>query len=384
MEYFDLPAAIIFGIATLQGILLTVNLFFKNKGSRRANFFLMAIITVITLIIFQNFIILSGSYKEVPHLIFLFYPLTGLIGPLFYMYVLFLLYPSRKFKLYDLLHTVLFLYLVYNHIEFLRLEGWMKMSAAEYFYYSDHLLDKSTILFQLFQKLTVMGYSLASIYMMHTKIQATKEWSSDTNLQYINRFKLVVYLFLAYSISCFLGPLYSYVFDVTIGRYEVYHHIINSIIVVFLAMIAMQQPDRLAFILKSKRKQSTVTPSNNLVLKNLKKLMLELKPFRNPDLTIYELANLVNTTAHILSEQINKELKVNFYEFVNHYRVEEFKRQILSSENDRLTFLAVAYEVGFNSKTSFNRIFKKHTQMTPRQYLNQKKVPTLEVESKVS
>ncbi|MGL1885620.1 MAG: helix-turn-helix domain-containing protein [Reichenbachiella sp.] len=274
--------------------------------------------------------------------------------------------------------------MTYSHLDFLRLPDETKISAVDYFYYSDHQFNGAMMLNLIFNKTVLFGYGLASIYFIHTKIKEAKNWSSDTNLQYLNKFNLVAYLFLAYTISSILGPLYSYTFEVTIGRYEIYHHIVNSIVVLFLAVIAIQQPERLAFILQPKPIEINNTPSYQPVLNHLKEIMIELKPYLNPNLTLYDLANLVNIPSHNLSDQINKELKVNFYGFINNYRVEEFKERIISSEYNHLTFLAVAHDVGFNSKASFNRIFKKHMEMTPRQFLNQKKVSTSEIESSIS
>jgi len=61
-------------------------------------------------------------------------------------------------------------------------------------------------------------------------------------------------------------------------------------------------------------------------------------------------------------------MKKNFYTFINEYRVEEVKKRLVDHQYDHLTFLAIAYECGFNSKSSFNFIFKKSTGMTPSEF----------------
>ena len=60
---------------------------------------------------------------------------------------------------------------------------------------------------------------------------------------------------------------------------------------------------------------------------------------------------------------------MNFYHFVNYYRVEKVKESIAENKNQNLTLLAIAYDSGFNSKTTFNTIFKKFTGQTPTQYI---------------
>lgn len=371
MQYFDLPAAVIFGIATLQGILLIINLFFNKKGSRFANILLLTLIVVITLIIFQNFIILSGSYSRAPHLIYLFFPLNGLIGPLFLLYVISLLNPSRGFKKYDLLHAFFFIHMLYYHWGFYWIPVEQKIQAVELFYYDDRQFDASMFPTIFFRRLVLISYALTSLFLITHRIKELREWSSDTNLQYLSRFKWITYLFLTYSIALLTGALYSFVFEVTTGHYEIYFHVINSAIMLTLAVIVMQQPERLIFILQPKPKPIKIKPSTKPELNSLKLLMQDTKPYLNPDLKLYDLAKISDIPPHILSDQINKELKINFYEFVNQYRVDEFKNRVASSKYNHFTFLAIAYDVGFNSKASFNRIFKKHTQMTPSQFVSQ-------------
>lgn len=92
------------------------------------------------------------------------------------------------------------------------------------------------------------------------------------------------------------------------------------------------------------------------------------RPHLDPALTIRELAGAVGLSEHNASEVINVGLGKRFYDFVNGYRVEEFKQHVLRSDQSGLTLLAVALQCGFNSKSSFNRIFKQHQGLTPSAY----------------
>lgn len=97
--------------------------------------------------------------------------------------------------------------------------------------------------------------------------------------------------------------------------------------------------------------------------------MAARKPFLDKTLTIRDLAGSVGLTEHNLSEVLNVGLGKRFYDFVNEHRVEEFKRRAAAPEAANLTLLAIALDCGFNSKSSFNRIFKQHTGITPSAYL---------------
>ncbi len=104
------------------------------------------------------------------------------------------------------------------------------------------------------------------------------------------------------------------------------------------------------------------------MLKHLLVFMDSDKPFLNPELTIQELSNRVNIQKHHLTYIINNGLHKNFFNFVNEYRVEEFKKKAANTNYDHLTLLAIAFDSGFNSKSSFNNIFKNITGQTPSEY----------------
>lgn len=101
----------------------------------------------------------------------------------------------------------------------------------------------------------------------------------------------------------------------------------------------------------------------------LEKHMTDNKPFRNRELTIFDLSDQLQIPRHFLSEVINEHLGKNFYTLVNEYRIEEIKKRMVDPKNKHLTILAIAYDAGFNSKSSFNTIFKQKTGMTPSEYL---------------
>jgi len=81
-------------------------------------------------------------------------------------------------------------------------------------------------------------------------------------------------------------------------------------------------------------------------------------------------ATALQISTNHLSQVINENLDKNFFDFVNGYRVEMVKQKMKDPSNKNYTLLSLAYDCGFNSKSSFNAIFKKYTGSTPSQYLN--------------
>lgn len=101
----------------------------------------------------------------------------------------------------------------------------------------------------------------------------------------------------------------------------------------------------------------------------LEQLMRQEKVFLDNELSLPVLAQQVGISAHELSYLINAVYRENFYSFVNRHRVEEAKQLLLSQKYEQLNMLGIAYQAGFNSKTTFNTAFKKWTGQSPTQFL---------------
>lgn len=92
------------------------------------------------------------------------------------------------------------------------------------------------------------------------------------------------------------------------------------------------------------------------------------KPYLNPELTLTHLASEIDISTHHLSQIINEQFKLNFFEYINQFRVEEVKSRINDPKFEHYSLLGIALDSGFNSKSSFNRIFKRFTNQTPSQF----------------
>jgi AraC-like DNA-binding protein len=109
----------------------------------------------------------------------------------------------------------------------------------------------------------------------------------------------------------------------------------------------------------------------NETLTKLSKAMSVEKLYLDPELTLYKLSTHINLSPRTISSVLNHHLNISFNEYVNDFRVEEVKRNLLLPESRKLTIIAIAFESGFNSIPTFQRVFKNITGLTPKQFLNQ-------------
>ncbi len=94
------------------------------------------------------------------------------------------------------------------------------------------------------------------------------------------------------------------------------------------------------------------------------------KPYLNPELNLSDLAKALDMSRAQLSQVINSGFHMNFNDFVNSFRIDTFKEKLRDGEHKQLSLLGIAYDSGFNSKATFNRVFKKLTNTSPTEYLN--------------
>ena len=123
---------------------------------------------------------------------------------------------------------------------------------------------------------------------------------------------------------------------------------------------------------KSKEKTnqlSNFTETEIVALKNrLETVLLAERPYLDEELTLGKLAQRISTTDKKLSTLLNQHMNTTFYDLINKYRVDAVKEKLNSPEFANLTLLGIAFESGFKSKTSFNRIFKRETGLSPSDF----------------
>lgn len=149
-----------------------------------------------------------------------------------------------------------------------------------------------------------------------------------------------------------------------------------TLLVLFITYYLMLSPEVLKEIPDLKEKKYTQSKLSMDDLEQLKlkleTIMIEKKPYLNNKLLKSELAELLGVNSPELARLLNENVGMNFFEYVNYYRIKEFVNLAETEKGKQLTFFGLAQEAGFNSKTTFNKSFKKLMGVAPSVYFNQK------------
>ncbi|RYF62662.1 MAG: AraC family transcriptional regulator, partial [Cytophagaceae bacterium] len=95
--------------------------------------------------------------------------------------------------------------------------------------------------------------------------------------------------------------------------------------------------------------------------------------FLNPELTVDKVSRHLQVSPKLISAVLNQQLQTNFNSFVNRYRVEAVKYQLTTPGSEHLTLTGIAFDCGFNSQATFQRVFKQMTALSPTEYMSQQR-----------
>ena len=218
--------------------------------------------------------------------------------------------------------------------------------------------------------ISIIGYSIMTFIQLGKHRKKIKDLYSHTSQKITLGWALFV------SITFFV--LYFGLFVLGFTRVFVQNFnfdplLIGNLILVFYSFtfsIFGYQQDRIypeeIPVEKPKYERSSLRPESMKKLQEkLFLLMEEERLFREPELSILDVSQQLKTPRHHVTQVLNENLGKNFYTFINEYRIEDAKKRLEDPKNDNLTVLAIGYDSGFNSKSSFNTLFKKYVGVTP-------------------
>lgn len=324
-----------------------------------------------------NYLDHTSELKNYPNLLGLDFPMPTLHGVLLFLYVLEITGNKLKKRVYYYLHFVPAISLIILAIPFYNLTGAEKIYILDHdgIGYEWYVIYQNFVMF--FSGFLYSGYSLYLIRRHQKNIQQKFSNIDKKELQWLQ--------FLAVG----LGIIWFLVlfFDSTV----IFSWVV--IIVLFIGFFGINQLNIFNTIqkpesekIKLEEKKEPKELSNNTVSKRyaksglskekaeqlysgLNQLVNEESLYKNNDLTLTELAKRLNVHPNHLSQVINEKEQKNFYNYINALRIKEFIRLASLPESKQYTLLGLAYQCGFNSKSTFNKQFKEHTGQTPSEFL---------------
>lgn len=330
------------------------------KERKRENYNLFLLFMLMGIILLQFYAIVSGEILVNPFLISYHATLFFIFCPVLYYALYAVSMPDRgfphRFYLYFIPAMIAFCYdtfFIFQPHEFkiwLIIQFFSGMNAASVIFF--RILTIGVIV-------QILVYNIWLIIILYPAFRG----DGDKYIPYTT----LLFSLLSAGSAALAIPGYLY------GKSEsiMYCGVSTSICIILLYLTSVRYPDFLQLLSQRVKKgiysRSLLKGINvPLVMKNLEKIMRDDRIWDNDKLTLSETAAMLNITQHQLSQLLNEKLSMNFNAYVNSFRIDEAKR-LLVDQPDK-TVLYIAYEVGFNSKSSFYESFTKLTGFTPLEY----------------
>ena len=363
----------IFIMLLLAFFLLTVNT--KNKLSNR----LFASFLMVTAFDLSSFF--TDKYFET-NLNFEIFRMTIslLIMPIFYLYVKAVCHSDFRLKIK---HLTLIIPFVITNLVFI--PRFYLATTIESIFIYEHF--KQMLEIRFFYILAELQYAfyivLVFIILKKYKEIYLENYTNTNNSSYKWLFQMTVFFLIAHCIVFFKSVIRYTDYNVFLNTSNVIIGAIALIISCWFVLKALNNPDLFKGVnsnmllvneaVISTEKESFQTPKSVEIASQIelvKKYVLENEPYLEPSLTIQELSKQVNIPVRDLSVLINHHINQHFFDFINEYRIQKAMQILKNPSKSKLTILEILYEVGFNSKSSFNTAFKKFTNQTPTEFRN--------------
>lgn len=369
-------------IGAFQAIALVLLLLVKrSKGV--ADYILSGYLFISALIIVLAYLEIWNRNLGYPYpwLINLSTPLILVIGPTLWFYVKSLTDQHFKFKAIYALTLIPFAVVV----AMLLARYYLQPDALKITIEQNEEFKKDLVFYIIVAiiALSNLGYTLWGLLLIKRYRQKLKTYFSRTETIDLAWLKFL----LISALICYMCISGLYILDSIVGlvsyaTLQLFGFSIASVFVMVLGFFGLKRgsiftSSSIGFDMEGAISISSSTaPLNRDEEAFVHKLLAHMKnskPFLNPDITLARLSEEIGVSPEYLSGVINGRLNMNFFDFVNHHRIEEFKTLCREPKNHNLTLISLAYDCGFNSKATFNRVFKKSVGITPSEYfLNQR------------
>ncbi len=290
------------------------------------------------------------------------------IGPLVYTYIRRLLfYKNGNYRLSYYHYLPVLLYSAYCFFHIYNYD-----SITDYKSYFTTLLFWNDIIFFI----SISAYLFESYRLLYY-YKNNEEQELSFNQTIVKYIEIMLICLLVYMVFWLLGIIERFVIKLPIDIRMIWDIscLIFGIQIYIVGFYNLKHPEvfKIRFPLnnetESKKKNGLSEKEINEVQNLVNDFFEKTKGHRRPELSLSILANEINTTTNKLSWVLNNSYKKTFYELVNEYRVDDFLQRINENKHKEFTLISIAFEVGFNSKSTFYKAFKEITNFTPTAYI---------------
>lgn len=364
---------IINSLAAVHGVLLSFILWVK-KRNRKANHILALMIFLFSIGMVAQAYISYRFYRVFPFPAPFLAALPFTYGPLFYLYIRALTFRPFGFKRIDLLHALPSVAaLIYYSSLYFKQEG-ARIMFLEQIYYQQSIASYLSMILSLLQTFIYVVLCVRLLRNHTRKIKESFSALEKINLSWIRH--MVIMFFMIWLIVVGLQSLLP---DTLLREKldDAVTYFLISIVIFTIGYRGMSQPEIFAELPGEpsppgngkKYEKTGLSAERSTSLKDqLLRLMTERRPYLDPELTLGRLAEIMDVPSHQLSQVINENMEQNFYQFINGYRVEEAGRRLSDAETGKDKLIKIAFDSGFNSLPTFNRVFKDITGKSPSQF----------------
>lgn len=312
-------------------------------------------------------------FYDFPHALSIGDPLLFLYGPLIYFFTLFLTGRASSFEKLDFLHLIPFVLCIVFYLPTYLLDAESKIAMYQGYAEGIPFQLYAVWLSACFHNAIYLALSVFLLSLYRKKIK-----SAFSNIERIN-LSWLKYILITNAIIWLVDSI-SLVFSLAEFPNSFIHTAsqslgyLSAIFIYFIGYRMLKMPEVFSGSLNSGQSSQKYARSgldNNQAKKYIDEILTfmdEEQPYLNADLSLSDLCELLSIPNNHMSQVINEKLEKNFFDFVNYYRVEEAKQWLSDPQRSKATMLAIAFESGFKSKSTFNSAFKKHTGITPSQY----------------
>jgi AraC-like DNA-binding protein len=363
---------IVNGFGTVHCIILALVIVIPKRGNRKANLFLAILLFFFSLGMANSIYIQSGLYLIFPHFIGVFCPLIFTYGPLLYLYVKAHTESHFTFKIKYLLHFIPYLVLMLIGKPFYLANREFLIQTVENSVRNFPIESYLYPLLSIIQTSIYIGLVLITLKRHNKTIKKSFSNISRINFSWMYQFLIefaIIWLLVALlTVGVLLKVIPGYL------KVDIIYFCV-SILVFKMGYHGLFQPEIFGMdsveVVK-KYKKSTLTHQNaEKYSALLTDFMQNKKTFEEPELTMQQLAGQLSIPSYHLSQVINEKFQQNFFGFINSYRVTEAKQALMDPIKKTETILNIAFDSGFNSIATFNRIFKSVTGISPSKFRKQ-------------